>query len=1112
MDEQETRNRDLLKLDIPDEGHQNYSIVAGAGGGKTTMLSDRISRQIALGTPIEEFVIITYTNAAANELRDKIADKLAGLLKQDPDNTVITEALSNVELMQISTIHSFLLKILREYAFESHVALGAQMLEDEDDVNRKKAFFAEWRRSHFREMNKLFRRDWITKNGYRYNHDVLERTFLQIADIREPIVMSDHPTEEEIMTSAHACVDTLLDPLIRLSEQITATKAQYRPMNKSGKGEKKLLKNTFAFIDAMDQLRNLDRTDDRQVLNAAVEMGGWLIFVQERRHGEKTYYYRSDPDPMFDEVLRAEDHVLDLFDPSALYMDLKNVYEAFKAKKVIRYLQPVQQAYQSAAAEQTTELNNDDILFRSEQFLLQHPEVLDRLRKRYSKIYVDEFQDTTGLQTRIVKMLSEEPGTRPEEEILSGDKLVVVGDPKQSIYRFTGAEIAVYDDVNEMMVRTAGCERIQLNYNFRSNKAVIDWVNEVYTGLMDIYEPMKTEWEIRDDRALHGVYQYPKNGDARSDAELTVALIRNLVESPWYFIEERGGKRRRIRYSDFMVITKSTTHMPQYADEFYANGIPVNISGRISVDKDEVLHAFIKLVTYFANPKNEQNRYVSEQVLSGLDISRAAEDEISEASEKLQALREKFAEEHFSMAAIVQYLLNHEEYYVPKNAEYTRQRVREYRIHLHQMVETVLESDVQDLGELAQAMEEYRVSKVERDLPLESDENAVRLMNVHKSKGLTANIVIIADRSKKEEPSYSGFRKGGYYYPSVVYKLMEEGSVTNVPTYLCDEEIYTSAGEDEMAEAVRLQYVAATRAAQALIFMPEIRKEVWFSDPGYHLEELPDILEWMTLREQEGVTVAEEETETKKGILTLQNLRTHVSAMPLADMQKADTLTVSPSQLEGDGITGFTPDDAGYRKEDRPAGKGLGLVMHKAFELLVKRSSVSAGKDRDLFVSHILNESVMCVRNEMPGSDDPKVIIAWLKPILARYMDTVIGPILADASEVYPEYTFSFCAEGEELKRFTELFKEYFLRYGIDVNSALSCIRVSGTSDLVVRRKDGSVWIYDYKSDGRYGMPADIFEKRMAEKYEGQLKLYRYAVSKAFGTDDIHVQLIHLYK
>ena len=151
MDAQEIKKREVLELRIAGKGNRNCSIVAGAGGGKTTLLSERISRQIKEGTPIDQFAVITYTNAAANELRDRIAGKLDRILQQQPANDTVREALADIELMQISTIHSFLLKILREYAFESHVVLGAGLVEDEDDENRKQAFLAQWQKEHFQE-------------------------------------------------------------------------------------------------------------------------------------------------------------------------------------------------------------------------------------------------------------------------------------------------------------------------------------------------------------------------------------------------------------------------------------------------------------------------------------------------------------------------------------------------------------------------------------------------------------------------------------------------------------------------------------------------------------------------------------------------------------------------------------------------------------------------------------------------------------------------------------------------------------------------------------------------------------------------------------------------
>ncbi|MBQ6593366.1 MAG: UvrD-helicase domain-containing protein [Solobacterium sp.] len=1119
MDSTETRNRALLRLEIPGEGQRNYSIVAGAGGGKTTMLSERISRQIELGTPIDEFVIITYTNAAANELRDKIASRLSDKLKADPENKTLQDALANVELMQISTIHSFLLKILREYAFESHVALGAELLEDEYDLSRKKAFFGQWRRAHYQEIYRMFRDDWLTKGtGRRFYWNVLQTTFLELSDIREEVILHDLPTYEEIISSAKSCVNSLLGPMVQLAEQLTATKEQYRPRTKDGKGEKKFLKDTQSFIDSMNKVKEADLSTDGAVMLAAQALAPWFSCVQQWRTGEKAYYQRGNPDPFYDEVAQAEEAVLSRLDTGAMYMDLEPVFETYKARKAVRYVQRIQQAYQEAYAEEPLQLNNNEILVRAEQFLLAHPEVLDRLRSRYTKIYVDEFQDTTGLQTRIVEMLAEKPGTAPEDTLLAEDKLVVVGDPKQSIYRFTGAEIAVYEDVNRMMTRTPGCEVIQLNYNFRSNKAIIDWVNAVYTDLMENYEPMKTEWITQDERALHGVFTYPRNEgeknskDNPTDARWTVGLIQALVSSPACFLEEKNGRKRRLQYSDFMVITRNTTNMSLYADEFYARGIPVSIAGKISVARDKVLENFTGLLSWFANAKNLQNRYTAIQVCSGDEISRISEEEILGTENRLRTLYALFERQGADPAAIVQYLMNHEEYYVPKNTVYSEQEVRQYRIHLHQMIEACLENkDVHNLTELVDAMEQYRTAYVERDLPLESGENAVRLMNVHKSKGLTANVVIIADRTKKEEPSYSGFRKAGKYYPAADYRF-DLGRTTHVPTFRDDPDTYRMSGEDETAEAIRLQYVAATRAAHALIFMPawDKDKQCWFADERYGTEDLPLITDWYQERKEdlEGTVPAEE--PEKKGFLTLEDLREQTEHLSDA-IYAVDTLTVSPSQLEGDGLSGYTAKDEGYLPEDRPSGKGLGLVMHKAFELLVRRYRILDRTDEEKAVERILNEAVMSERDEMLESDDPQRITAFLKPVLVKYLKTLIEPIMEQAVQVLPEYTFSFYVEEEELPAFLDAFRADFRRFGMDPGPDVKQCWINGTADLVVLQKGGTVKIYDYKSDARNGMPSEQFTESLRQKYAGQQKLYRYAVRRAFSTDAVSTELVHLY-
>ncbi len=128
-----------------------------------------------------------------------------------------------------------------------------------------------------------------------------------------------------------------------------------------------------------------------------------------------------------------------------------------------------------------------------------------KIRKNYSKIYVDEFQDTTGLQEKLVKMISEKTGTDMMADELQDDKLIVVGDPKQSIYRFTGAEKTVYDGFDAMMdgKSDTNADSVSLDTNFRSNKDIVEWVNDKFSKLMTTgYSNMDTDWDVQEKNAL----------------------------------------------------------------------------------------------------------------------------------------------------------------------------------------------------------------------------------------------------------------------------------------------------------------------------------------------------------------------------------------------------------------------------------------------------------------------------------------------------------------------------------------------------------------------------------------------------------------------------------
>ena len=1134
MQEKEKQLRNILTLNEPGLGNKNYSVVAGAGAGKTTLLSVRISEQIAKGTPIEEFVIITYTNAAATELREKIAYRLKELLKvcEEDKKEQIEEALGNIELMQISTIHSFLLKLLRESAFESKVTLDARLLDGnkQEDELRKKAFFETWYKEHYDEI-KTFRKDWRIQNskGRYIDHtrEVFENMFMSMANIREDVILGEESIEEVSAKWADEYIHTWLEILIEYRDAIL----QDQPLNAKGK-PKSMNKGALEIKENVTNVEEAFKKENYGMEEALLLSEALKKADSKSLRLEQKYYRDSqDPTPTINEVSERlykqmeEDPHWKLSDIKKNYLDY---YEA--STKLAKYVLQMKEAYQKEIDQNTAELSNDDILYRSEQLLLNHPEVLNKLRKRYSKIYVDEFQDTTLLQTNIVKLLSSLEDSTLEEEKLKEDTLIVVGDPKQSIYRFSGAERSVYDDVNRMMNALPQAEVVELNTNFRSNEDIIHWVNDTFSKTMGSdYNPMETEWVVQNKDALHGLYQYVPKDETyglEQDVEAVVELVKEFVENEKIFIETRDGKLRRVQYSDIMIITKVTTNMSEYVKALSLAGIPVNVSGKFAIGENEILRNYVLLLSYLANPKDKKKYYIALQVVSGKDVLECSEEDLKKAEEALVSIKEEIEERKLDAYSILEYVMLREELYLPKDHTFKKESVREYRIHLHQMVESCIQDGYGDLQDFVDLMLQYLETNVEREVLLESDENAVRFMNVHKSKGLTAQIVIVADRRSDEKCRFDGFKKAGKYYPAARIQ-QSPFSQKIIPTYVFDPDIYKMAYKDEMEEKIRLEYVAATRGAHALIFMPvtSSRSTPWFSHPAYGLNQLRDINEWIddrTIDSMKPSIETKQETLEDKYI-TMKNLQDSLEVAELDDSNwKKEThplrilqvVSITPSSLEPNGQVGYDANHKNYIKEERPSANVFGTVLHRCFELLFIRYKTINNQNLEASILEIINQAILENKENFYSSDNPKEYLDYLKPILLQNYETFIKEIMEKAEEVYPEYAFSFYVKEDEVYEFLQEVEPYFndLPHPIPTNAKMYW--VNGTSDLVVKEKDGTIKIYDFKSDMRNGMGVEEFRERLKEKYKGQLALYRYAIRKTFGVKDnqIETELKDLYE
>lgn len=1132
--------RKVLELKESGKGKKNYSIKAGAGGGKTTLLSKRICRQIIEGTPINEFVIITYTNAAAAELRDKLSDRLRDVIAStsasDSEKMNAREALNSIELMQISTIHAFLLKLLREYAFETGIALDAKMLEDEEDKKRKTDFFNEWYDKHFDEIQK-FRTEWTvvsesSKAERDVTRDVMLNMFMDIANVREDIIydLTDHTPDFE--KAAEDYISKWLPKLVLFKNELMDN----RPLKKDST-PKALNKEPQTVVDIVSEIEGAASPG----CDEAIKLSKAVKIIKKYIDDEKSFYGAAgDNVPLLGVIPRIPEFELE--------WNFEELYSTFmlgshKAGTVADYVCKMQKDYQKEVDEETLALSNDDILYRADKLISTNSEVLDKLRREYTKLYVDEFQDTTGLQAKLVKMLSENVGSASSANDLQEDKLIVVGDPKQSIYRFTGAEKAVYDDVDTMMAgMPAVAESVSLDTNFRSNKDIIDWVNNSFPKLMSAsYSPMDTDWTVTEKNALHGVYKYEANlgvdakGKERkytrkADVDAVVELVKDLVDNPHCFIEvpdrkEDGSfgepKLRKIKYSDIMIICKVTTNIKDYVKKFSEYGIPVNVQGKFKVSEDEVLRNFVLLVEYLAGSKNKMRRITAAQIKSGMDATKVDDEELKKVEKELRELRSFFRYRSMDTAAIMRYLLSKEELFLPKGKVQSIEQTRTFKIRLNQMVETCLAKNDGDISKLSELMNDYIEKDIKREIPLESNENAVRLMNVHQSKGLTGQIVIIADRGQKEECRYSGFKRQGKYYPTVSYKSNPYGGSTLVPTYGWDMNTLKQAYTDETEEAIRLQYVAATRAAHALIIMPIVfgntYPNAWFSDLKYGYDGLPDVTAWLSDRENDTKTYtleADSSTSSRKSI-DLHQLEANRGTADISKMSEKQLVSITPSGLEPNVVTGYAPLDAGYSKEDRPGRDVFGVVMHRVYELIfcryemLKTISVT---EREKAIAQIINQAILESSDKMHADDKPKEFFEYLKPKMVDYFGKVVTPIMDNAEEIYPEYTFSFYLDDTERKEFLDRFEPFFKDSKGEISVSNETIWVNGQADLVVKLKNGNIKVYDYKSDAMNGKPQVNFEASMDKKYAGQLALYKYAIGKAFGVAEVQTELIHLYR
>lgn len=571
-------------------------VEAAAGTGKTTSMIGRMVRLLAAGEcAIDTLAAVTFTRKAAAELRARFQ---VGLEKahreaEQPERARLAAALAGVERCFIGTIHSFCGRMLRERPVEAGVDVAFEEMDEAEDTVLRTAAWDEYVTSLYDNDDPILGE--LEELGVEIGQ--LSGTFTKLAEFPD---VEEWPVQDVPEPDTAAAMEAL--------GRLVAHMEDLAPTLPEDSGNDRL----------MPQYRLIPLIY-RQVLR------------QQRLHEIMELLGRFKKPYVVKKIWPGGAAQAD--DEATLWDEFRTVHAEPLVRQWLEHRYgPLLRAVKPAVAvydrlrKNAGRLNYQDLLITAAALLRDRGEAVRRyFAERFTHLLVDEFQDTDPIQAEVIMLLTAE---NTEETDWRSCKpkpgsLFVVGDPKQSIYRFRRADIVTYNQVKEIIV-TNGGRVVTLSANFRTTRPVTDWVNKSFEAEFTKFPPeCSPEYvaleAVRDDDGNSplsgtGVLRIPKDLKSSEqlgeyDASLIAGTIRNALDNglgvPRTQGETEAGIGPETTPGDFLIVTPKTGKLGMYGEKLQELGIPHQVTGGSALNRVKelfLLHACLKAVTEPDNP------------------------------------------------------------------------------------------------------------------------------------------------------------------------------------------------------------------------------------------------------------------------------------------------------------------------------------------------------------------------------------------------------------------------------------------------------------------------------------------------------------------------------
>lgn len=846
LTEQQSR---ALQLD------KHISLTANAGSGKTRVLVERYVNAVRGGVGVEQILCLTFTEKAALELRQKIGEQISSEYRSATKNLdtaadIFRAARDRMLEANISTIHSFCSQVLREFPVEAGIDANFKVLEDFDATSLKedactdavRDLLAQERHarppSGERKVHKL-----LVKVGYGRALTLL----IDLLNKREKI-------EHARITGGRIVLDeeTVRRHWLSMARAV-AEVMRYNVSGKKGDFSAEINALSDAIASGIGSLGPL-LAELRSALGKILTKAGTPRKREVALEGGGNYSY---DDALT--ILRTAFVALEDVTDESLSNDVDSYLRMLET--VVRLFEKSEESY-GRKKYLMGALDFDDLQILAMRLLTHNDNVRETLVSRFRHIMVDEFQDTNFLQYGIFSTLL--------DDFSSEAKLFVVGDPKQSIYRFRNAQVEVSQVAGERIASLSGGDSLPLSESFRMNSDIAGFVNNLFPKALkgsEIFAAVgipsvnQTEYNALVPRRPHGgkdpveIFVKAKSGSRRDDRDagtdeenseisaseaqalFTAARINQMVSSDERIRSVKEDEAERtIRFADIAILLRSRARLALLEDALTTYAIPYVVSGGIGFYSAQEIFDLTNYLTFlldnsadvallavirsplFGISENElyamsfaEGKNLFERLLAFAG-SAAAGKEVKYAA---LVLREEIGLAH---RQTVPQLINRILERTGWLGAYRMSPTADQRMaNLRKLLGIAREFEGRGFNNLYDFVERIKYLKEtahEGQAPVEEAADAVKIMTVHAAKGLEFPVVFVpfCDSITRRDPS-----------------MIVDGNVGILP-FIGDEvppafSLYRQIeGMNERAEIARLFYVACTRAMDKLVLTTSTKK------------------------------------------------------------------------------------------------------------------------------------------------------------------------------------------------------------------------------------------------------------------------------------------------